>query len=52
MEEDVAPPRRATPRWHDEYTKSTMTLNSFILSTTTDSEAFQWMYHEDGGRGG
>jgi hypothetical protein len=24
-----------------------MTLNSFIRSTTTHSEAYQWIYHED-----
>jgi hypothetical protein len=34
---------------HGRATCSTMTLNSFILSTTIHSEASQWIYHEDGG---
>jgi hypothetical protein len=40
-----------TARTHGRATRSTMMLNSFILSTTMHSKASQWIYHKDGGGG-
>jgi hypothetical protein len=39
-------------RTHEGATHSTTTLNSIILSTTIQSEASQWIHHEDREGGG